>query len=59
MGLWQRLVSRAGTLRQLLAFLWQQRLWWLIPMLAVLVLFIALLLFTQSSALSPFVYTLF
>lgn len=59
MNLWRQLTSRSNTLRQLFQFLWSQRLWWMIPMLVVLLLFGALLLFTQSTAATPFIYTLF
>jgi hypothetical protein len=44
---------------ELLAYLWRRKLWWMIPMVTVLVLFGLLLVFTQGSALAPFVYTLF
>jgi len=59
MRLWKTFVSRASTVGQLFAFLWKQRLWWMVPMLVVLLLFAGLLLFTQSSAMAPFIYTLF
>lgn len=55
----QQLTNRASIVRELFTFLWQQRLWWLIPMVAVLVVFAALLLFAQSSPVAPFIYTLF
>lgn len=51
--------QRFQTLRELLGYLWEQRLWWLIPVVAVLVLVGSLLVFAQGSALAPFVYTLF
>ena len=44
---------------ELLGFLWKQKLWWLIPAMAVLLLFGLLLVFAQSTPLAPFVYTLF
>ena len=44
---------------ELLAYLWRRKLWWMIPMVTVLVLFGLLLVFTQGSALAPFIYTLF
>ncbi|MBU1262913.1 hypothetical protein KKG61_00220 [bacterium] len=44
---------------ELLFFLWKQRLWWLIPMVLVLLLFGFLLIFAQSTAVAPFIYTLF
>lgn len=51
--------SRVSILGELLAFLWKRKLWWTIPMVVVLVLFALLLVFTQGSAVAPFIYTLF
>jgi hypothetical protein len=42
-----------------MAFLWVRKLWWMIPMVVVLLTFGLLILFTQSSALAPFLYPLF
>lgn len=50
---------RLGILGELLRFLWKRRLWWLIPMIIVLVLFAVLLVFAQGSSIAPFIYTLF
>jgi hypothetical protein len=50
------LVSLAG---ELWAFMRVRKKWWLAPIVLVLVLFGALIVFTQSSAVAPFVYTLF
>ena len=55
----KQLSRRMGVMRELFGFLWKQRLWWMIPMIAILLLFGLLLLFAQSSPLAPFVYTLF
>jgi hypothetical protein len=55
----QGLRTRFGIAGELLTFLWQQKLWWLIPMVLVLLLFGGLLVTAQSSALGPFIYTLF
>jgi len=41
------------------AFLRERKKWWLGPIVLVLALFGALIVFTQGSALAPFVYTLF
>ena len=54
-----RLGSRAGIVGRLLHYLWQERLWWLIPAVVVLLVFGGLILFSQSSAVAPFIYTLF
>jgi hypothetical protein len=48
-----------GIAGQLLNFLWQRKLWWLIPMVAVLLLFGLLLIFASASGVGPFIYTLF
>ena len=50
---------RLGIMGELLAFLWEQKLWWLIPMVSVLLLLGVILIFAQSSAVAPFIYTLF
>lgn len=51
--------QRFGIAGELMSFLWERRLWWLIPMVAVLLLFGGLMVTAQSSALGPFIYTLF
>jgi hypothetical protein len=51
--------SRFGIAGELLSFLWQRKLWWLIPMVLVLLAFGGLMVTAQSSALGPFIYTLF
>ncbi len=52
-------LSRLGILGELLVFLWKRKLWWMIPMILVLILFALLLVFAQGSAVAPFIYTLF
>lgn len=59
MGAMKNFISRLGIFGELLVFLWHRKLWWMIPMVVVLVLFGLLLIFTQSSAVAPFIYTLF
>ena len=55
-------VSRPAAV-SLLAELWSfmrvRKKWWLGPIVLVLALFGALIVFTQGSAVAPFVYTLF
>ena len=55
-------MARSGTMG-LLGELWAsmrvRKKWWLGPIVMVLALFGALIVFTQGSALAPFVYTLF
>lgn len=51
--------SNVGIVGELLTFLWKRKLWWLIPMVAVLLLFGLLLIFASASGVGPFIYTLF
>lgn len=46
-------------LREFKEFIKKRKLFWLTPILILLALFGALLIFTQSSAVAPFIYTLF
>jgi len=51
--------GRVKILGELFGFLWQRKLWWMIPIVVVLLLLGLLIFFTQSSAVAPFIYTLF
>ena len=55
-------MARSGVvslLGELWAFMRVRKKWWLGPIVIVLALFGALIVFSQSSAVAPFVYTLF
>jgi len=55
----ESLSSRLGIMGELLFFFWRLKWWWLTPMILVLLLFSVLVIFAQSSAIAPFIYTLF
>lgn len=59
MSWWGRACDRMGIVAELVEFLWERKLWWMIPMVLVLVGFGLLLVFIQGSAIAPFIYTLF
>jgi hypothetical protein len=46
-------------IKELWAFLRERKKWWLVPVLVVVLLLGALLVFAQTSALAPFIYTIF
>lgn len=48
-----------GTLREFTQLLWKERMWWMIPMVVVLVGLMGLIVLGSSSGLGPFIYTLF
>jgi LPS O-antigen subunit length determinant protein (WzzB/FepE family) len=51
--------QRTSIISELFQFLWQAKLWWLAPILIIFLIFGLLLIFTEGSALAPFLYTLF
>lgn len=51
--------GRFFIVRSLLRFLWENKLWWMIPLILVLIVFFAIIIFAQSSPLGPFIYTIF
>jgi Family of unknown function (DUF5989) len=52
-------MSKINTAGELLQFFWQHKWWWLTPMLLLLLFLGFLIVFAQSSAVAPFIYTLF
>jgi len=52
-------MGKLGILRELWEFLRVRKKWWLAPILIMLILLGLLIFFTQSSAVAPFIYTLF
>jgi hypothetical protein len=59
MRLKESLVTRFGIVGELIVFFWLHKWWWLTPMILVLLVFGILIFFAQSSAIAPFIYTLF
>ena len=52
-------VSKWTIVNEILQFFWQTEWWWLTPFIVVMLLFGALIILAQSSAVAPFIYTLF
>ena len=52
-------MGKMRVLGELLEFLKQEKKFWLMPMVVILVLVGVLLVFAQTSAVGPFIYTLF
>jgi hypothetical protein len=51
--------TNMGVAGEVLAFLWQRKRWWLIPLVTALLIFGLLLIFATASGVAPFIYTLF
>jgi hypothetical protein len=52
-------MSKGRVLSEFVQFLKQEKKYWLVPIVVVFVLFGLLIVFSQSSAVAPFIYTLF
>ena len=52
-------MARSSLASELWAYMRIRKKWWLAPILIVMLLLGALLVFAQGSALAPFIYTIF
>jgi len=52
-------MGKFAILKELWDFLKIRKKWWLTPILVILILLGLLIVFTESSAVAPFIYTLF
>ena len=50
---------KVGIAKELLTFLWQRKLWWMIPMVFVLLVLGLLIVFGSTTGIGPGLYTLF
>jgi len=48
-----------STLGELFQLLWSRKLWWLIPMVVVMLLFVLLIVLGSAPGIGPVIYTLF
>jgi hypothetical protein len=52
-------MSKISIIKEFLLFLKVRKKWWLAPIVIFLILLGVLIIFTQGSALAPFIYALF
>jgi len=57
MGKLSSIGTKINIFNSLLAFFWQRKLWWMIPIFILLILFIAVLVVESTAGIAPFVYT--
>jgi hypothetical protein len=55
----ERSMSQTTLAREFWEFMKVRKKWWLLPIMVVMVLMGALLVFAETSALAPFIYTIF
>ena len=51
--------DKFGIGAELLSFLWHRKLWWMIPLVAVLVFFGIIIVVGSATGVGPFIYTIF
>ncbi len=56
---WGKLILRMAVIKELFSFLWQNKMWWMMPIVIVFIFLGMLIWLSQSSAVVPFIYTLF
>ena len=52
-------MAKSRVVSEFIQFLRQEKKYWLLPIVIVFVLFGLLIVFSQSSAIAPFIYTIF
>lgn len=52
-------MNKLAILKEIWQFLRERKKWWLAPLVIMLLLLSALIIFSQGSALAPFIYSLF
>jgi len=53
------ILSRFRVVGEVFSFLWKRKLWWLMPMVFILIAFGLLMVFGQATGIGPFIYALF
>ncbi len=55
----REIADKFGIAGELMSFLWHQKMWWMIPLVAVLLFFGLLIVVGSATGVGPFIYTLF
>ncbi|MDD5614057.1 MAG: DUF5989 family protein [Candidatus Omnitrophica bacterium] len=55
----KKIKAKLSTVKELLSFLWENKLWWMMPIVIIFLLLGMFIWLAQSSAVVPFIYALF
>lgn len=50
---------RTATIRRLFSFLWKMKMWWLMPLVVILIILSLITIMAASTPLGPFIYAIF
>ena len=59
MKIFRDIGSKLGIAGELLGFFWKAKMWWMIPIVVVLLVLGLLIVVGSSTGVGPFIYTLF
>ena len=59
MSMLREIGDKFGIAGELLGFLWNRKMWWAIPMVAVMLFFGLIIVVGSATGVGPFIYTLF
>ena len=59
MSMLREIGDKFGIAGELLGFLWRRKMWWAIPMVAVMLFFGLIIVVGSATGVGPFIYTLF
>jgi hypothetical protein len=59
MGFFRTATRRVGIAGELVSFFASHKRWWMLPVILIVLLTATLIILAQSSAIAPFIYTLF
>ena len=59
MSMIREISDKFGIAAELLGFLWRRKMWWAIPMVAVMLFFGLIIVVGSATGVGPFIYTLF
>ena len=59
MSLIRETADKVGIAKELLTFFWDQKMWWMIPLVGVLLVLGLLITVGSATGVGPFIYTLF
>ena len=55
----KKLLVKLEVISEVFVFLWEHKLWWLIPIIFIILILMMIFVFGQYTGIAPFIYTLF
>lgn len=59
MSVIQEMGDKVGIAGEMMVFLWRRKMWWMFPIITVLLFFGLIIVFGSATGAGPFIYTIF